>query len=171
MENIESSEHEGEASKGHAQTESGANLVRLHLLIGWWSLLTFLSLGIVLEYMHAFRVPWYVNVGPAETRRLMWTLAHAHGVLISLVHVAFAVTMYLTTSVEMRSKGLASGCLIAAGILMPFGFFLGGLFIYEGDPGLGVYLVPPGALLLFVAVCMTGTVVTRGSVKNPKEKA
>jgi len=39
--------------------------------------------------------------------------------------------------------------------LMPAGFFLGGLFIYSGDPGLGILLVPAGGLLLVVAVFLT----------------
>jgi hypothetical protein len=38
---------------------------------------------------------------------------------------------------------------------MPVGFFLGGLFVYAGDPGLGILLVPVGGLLLFVAVLLT----------------
>ena len=32
------------------------------------------------------------------------------------------------------------------------GFFLGGLFVHAGDPGLGILLVPVGAALLFAAV-------------------
>ena len=40
-------------------------------------------------------------------------------------------------------------------VLMPVGFFLGGVWIYGGDPGLGVLLVPIGAAALFVAVALT----------------
>lgn len=118
-------------------------------------------MGILLEIMQGFRVPAYMNVGDEEMRRQMWTLAHAHGVLISLVHFAFVITIFMVGTSASRCIGLASCCLISAGILMPVGFFLGGLFIYPGDPGLGVFLVPPGALLLFVAVCLTGVAVTR----------
>jgi hypothetical protein len=35
---------------------------------------------------------------------------------------------------------------------LPVNFFLSGLYIYDGDPGLFIYLAPFGALLLFVAV-------------------
>jgi hypothetical protein len=42
--------------------------------------------------------------------------------------------------------------LISAAILMPVGFFLGGIVIYDGDPGLGVWLVPIGAALLFYSI-------------------
>ena len=43
----------------------------------------------------------------------------------------------------------------AATLLMPAGFFLGGVTVYSGDPGLGIVLVPVGGLLLFVAVLLT----------------
>jgi hypothetical protein len=42
--------------------------------------------------------------------------------------------------------------LILAAILLPAGFFLGGIIIYDGDPGLGVWLVPVGAALLFYSI-------------------
>jgi heme A synthase len=134
---------------------------RLHLCIGWWSLLVFLTLGIGLEYLHAFRVRSYVDLGESEVRRLMWTLAHAHGVLISVVHLGFAFTVFLVAEWNSRSRGLASSCLTAAGLLMPLGFFLGGAFVYDGDPGVGVFLVPPGALLLFTAASLTGVAMLK----------
>jgi hypothetical protein len=45
-----------------------------------------------------------------------------------------------------------SFALIWAAILLPAGFFLGGVVTYGGDPGLGVWLVPIGAFLLFYSV-------------------
>jgi hypothetical protein len=42
--------------------------------------------------------------------------------------------------------------LIGALILMPLGFFVGGLHLFGGDPGVGVFLVPIGALMILVAV-------------------
>jgi hypothetical protein len=41
---------------------------------------------------------------------------------------------------------------VAATLLIPAGFFLGGVFVHGGDPGVGVLLVPVGAALLFAAV-------------------
>jgi hypothetical protein len=41
---------------------------------------------------------------------------------------------------------------MAASLLLPGGFFLGGLVYYAGDPGPGVLLVPVGAVLLLTAV-------------------
>ena len=37
-------------------------------------------------------------------------------------------------------------------VLLPTGFFLGGFGITETDPGIGIYLVPLGALFLCIAV-------------------
>jgi hypothetical protein len=44
---------------------------------------------------------------------------------------------------------------MGASVLLPGGFFLGGLFLYRTDPGLGIVLVPIGAVLLFIAVFLT----------------
>jgi hypothetical protein len=130
----------------------GAAYVRRHLRFGWWSLLGFLSLGIALEALHGFKVGWYLDAGQ-EARRLMWTLAHAHGALLGLVHVGFGLTLRaLPASAPGRSRRVASACLLGASVLLPGGFFLGGVYTHDGDPGLGVLLVPVGAALLVVAV-------------------
>jgi hypothetical protein len=127
---------------------------RLHLQFGWWSLFVFLTLGLGLETLDGFKVGWYVNVSN-ETRRLMWTLAHAHGTLIGLVQIAFGLTIRLLPLWNATKRALAGTCLIAANILLPGGFLLGGLRLYGGDPGLGVLLVPVGGVLLFTTVFLT----------------
>ena len=63
-----------------------------HLRFGWWSLFAFLALGLVLETLHGFKLAWYLNVD-VEMRRLMFTLAHAHGALFGLVNIAAGVTL------------------------------------------------------------------------------
>ena len=124
---------------------------RRHLRIGWWSLLCFATVGLVLEMLHGFKVRAYLDVSN-ETRRLMWTLAHAHGTLLSLVHVIFGLSLRVTAESFVRNLRLISSCLIGASVLLPGGFFLGGIVVYGGDPGLGVLLVPVGAVLLLAAV-------------------
>jgi hypothetical protein len=151
--------------------EDGAHelCIRRHLRVGWWSLLVFLILGIVLEGLHSFKVGWYLDVGN-ETRRLMWTLAHTHGTLLALVNIAFAATVQLAPAWKSRSRTTASRCLIAASVLIPFGFFMGGTFIYAGDPGLGILLVPPGALFLLTATLLTARSLKRATpMKNDSE--
>ena len=58
-----------------------------------------------------------------------------------------------------RSRGIASACLRGATLLMPAGFFLGGVRVYSGDPGIGIILVPVGGLLLLAAVLLTALAV------------
>jgi hypothetical protein len=139
-------------SRPRADDEPQAYL-RRHLRFGWWSLLVFLTLGIVLESLHGFKVGAYLNVSNS-TRRLLWTLAHAHGTALALVHIAFGVTANYLTGWAGRGRAFASVSLMAASILLPGGFFLGGLVIYAGDPGLGILLVPLGAIFLFLSVLL-----------------
>jgi hypothetical protein len=132
---------------------AGPDRCRLHLRVGWWSLLVFLCGGIALEAMHGFKLGFYLDVGN-ETRRLLWTLAHAHGTLLSILNLVFALTLRSAPGFRGPSLAMASRCLVGALVLLPLGFALGGAFVHGGDPGLGILLVPPGALLLFVAVLL-----------------
>ena len=59
-------------------------VVHRHLRLGGVLLLGFLSLGIILETLHAFKVDLYMNT-ENKTRRLLWTLAHAHGTLLAIL--------------------------------------------------------------------------------------
>lgn len=152
-------------------------IVQRHMVLGWWSLLIFVALGLVLESLHGFKVAWYVNTGEPESTRLMLRLAHAHGTFLSLVHLAFAWTTSQATGFGGRSRTVASRSLQAAGILVPGGFFLAGLpgfvktgglrlGVLGGDPGLGIVLVPIGALLLLLAVYLTARGVGRSGDSN-----
>jgi hypothetical protein len=134
-------------------------LMKRHLRFGWWTLLVFLTLGLVLEGLHGLKAGFYLSV-TNETRRLMWTLAHAHGTLLALVNLGFASTIRLLPDWPARGRGLASACLRASTLLMPAGFFLGGAVIYSGDPGLGIILLPVGGLLLLAAVFLTARAVS-----------
>ena len=125
-----------------------------HLRFGWWSLLVFLTLGLVLETLHGFKVGFYLDVDNS-TRRLMWTLAHAHGALLGLVHVVFGLSLRLAAESAPARLALVSRALVGATVLLPGGFFLGGVTFYGGDPGVGVALVPVGAVLLLLAVFLT----------------
>jgi hypothetical protein len=150
-----------------------------HFRVGWWALVVFLALGLFLESMHGFKVGAYLDVSNG-TRRTMWTLAHAHGGILSILQIAFAATLRLGGTRSLADPAqigqpiparmtswleLASRCFLAALFLMPLGFFLGGVFIFDGDPGLGILLVPPGAALLIVAVALTARAI--GSVPRP----
>jgi hypothetical protein len=130
--------------------DTNEQLKRRHLKFGWYSLLVFLTLGICLEGLHGFKADFYLNVDN-ETRRLMWRLAHAHGTLLALVNIVFAVSV---TELQTQAKQLqlASSCFIVSALLLPLGFLGAGAFAHGGDPGMMVLLVPLAALLLFTAV-------------------
>lgn len=133
--------------------------VRLHLRAGWIGLFVFVLFGVALEALHAFKIAAYLGVDN-ETRRLMWTLAHAHGVGLSLVHVGFAATLRLEFVSMSARLALASRLLCWAAVLIPGGFFLGGIVTYGGDPGLGILLLPLGAVLLLISIgCVADAIV------------
>jgi hypothetical protein len=131
-----------------------SGLSRFHLKLGWAWIFLFSLVGLVLEGLHGLKAGVYLDVGN-EPRRLMWTLAHTHGTLIGLIHIAFSTTLSqgiaLTPKTMSRLVTLASRCLVASGVLLPAGFFLGGVVIHGGDPGIFVLLVPVGAIALIVA--------------------
>lgn len=137
-------------------TQLDDRLRRRHLKLGWYGLVVFSSLGLTLEILHAFKLGFYLDVG-AETRRLLWRLAHAHGALLALVNLAFAVTLPYTDAMARRRVELASVCIASALVLLPLGFFLGGSFARAGDPGVGVLLVPVGALLLVLGASLSAS--------------
>ncbi len=139
-----------------------------NLRFGWWALAIYVSLGIILETLHGFKIGWYLDVGN-ETRRLMFTLGHFHGTMLALVNIAAGLT---SRSVEkFRLRPSVSFALIWAAILLPGGFLLGGFFTYDGDPGLGVWLVPIGALLMLYGVAGAALGFSRlTSEETPRRK-
>jgi hypothetical protein len=133
-----------------------------HLRVGWWSLFGFLALGLVLEGLHGFKVAWYLDASQ-QTRRLMWTLGHAHGTLLGLVNLAFAASVRAVPGWDGAGRRQASLLLLAATLLMPGGFVLAGLDVYAGDPGVGIVAVAAGGLLLAAAVLITAVGTGRAS--------
>lgn len=142
---------------------------------GWWMLFVFLTMGIALEGFHAFKLQYYLNKAH-ETRKLMFTLAHAHGTLLGLVNVAWGLSLWF-----LKPRGQWAGiarCLFWATLLMPGGFFLGGLVIHTGepevaaDPGIGILLLPVGAVLLLIAIFRTARNLggNNSAVESPLQK-
>jgi hypothetical protein len=128
-------------------------VARRHHVLGWSVLLLFLGLGAFLEFLHGFKMGFYLDPGQ-RLRRELWTLAHAHGTLLGLVQVAFAAGLTQFGRWRAGRLKLVSFFLLDATLLIPLGFFLGGLFPSESDPWVGILLVPLGALLLFIAVAL-----------------
>jgi hypothetical protein len=145
--------------------ERDDKLVRRHFLAGWWLLLVFVAMGAALEAFHGLKMGFYVDLGNA-TRRLVWTLAHAHGVLLGLVNIAFAVTLE-TRGMRAEAARIASASLLGASVLLPGGFLLGGIMVYGGDPGVGILLTPVGAVLLVISIVLVLRSIGR---KEPEKR-
>ena len=139
------------------------NLPDRQIRFGWWSLLAYLALGIGLETLHGLKLGWYLGMGN-EMRRLMLTLAHAHGTLLALVNLAAGLTARSVPGGALAPS--ASHALIASAVLLPVGFALGGWGVHGGDPGVGVLLVPPGAFALLYGVGRIAWVVSKPKVEE-----
>ena len=133
--------------------ETSIDAASRHFRWGWWGLFAFAVLGLVLESLNGLRVGWYLDVSN-DTRRTMFRLAHAHGTLLSIINIVFALSLESRFGRDLRSSKVPSACLLAALVLLPAGFFTGGLVIYDADPGLGIMLVPVGALLFIVGALL-----------------
>jgi hypothetical protein len=112
---------------------------------GWISLAVWIAFGILIEGFIGFRTPALLD---DSIRRDMFRLAHAHGTLLNLVLIAAAICARLELVRIGRSASLG---LRSAVVLLPVGFLLGGIWHFKDDPGLGIFLVPIGALLLLAA--------------------
>lgn len=142
-------------------------MIRRHHIWGWCGLFVFVAFGVALDGFHAFKIgayldpsrdtprallqaDWYHN-----TRRFLWMLSHQHGTQLALVNLAFAYALRFGLLSAVPRIRLAGYFLLNAIVLMPLGFFLGGVYPTEGDPWMiGIWLVPVGALCLFVAVLL-----------------
>jgi hypothetical protein len=132
-------------------------LARRHERIGWYGLALFLGLGLLLESMHGLKVGFYLE---NPIRREQWTLAHAHGTLVAVIHLIFGIAVRDRIRRSLKQLTLVSRLLNLAIILLPGGFFLGGIGFTETDPGAGIWLVPLGGLLLLIAVLLAAQTVS-----------
>ena len=97
------------------------DIARSCIRFGWTALAVFAVLGLALETLHLFKVAPYMEV---SIRRELWTLAHAHGVLLALVTVVFGI--YVEGRNPSKSLSRASAALRSGALLVPLGFFAGG---------------------------------------------
>ena len=137
-----------------------AEITHRHARFGWMALLVYATLGVVLELFHGFKIGWYLDVGN-EVRQLMWRLAHAHGSLLAIINIVFALTLKNLSSTLQPWMERASQSLTGAAIIMPLGFFLGGIKVQGGDPWIGILLVPVGAVLLLIGIASTARGLAR----------
>ncbi len=122
--------------------------LRLVLRVGCALLALSLPMGVALEALHGFKVARWLE---SPMRRELWRLAHAHGAMLGILCLLYvAIAPQYVSDDRARSR---AGCELALGaVVMPLGFFAGGVLNFEGDPSLGIVLVPLGALLIVSAL-------------------
>jgi hypothetical protein len=132
-----------ELSKSELQTPGTIAMrsQRLVLVQGWIGVALWMTFGLLLEGLLGYKAPAYLL---DNDRRELFRLAHTHGTILSLLLVAAAICAARIYRQEMRAALMA----MRAGS----GFLLAGVWHYESDPGLGIWLVPPGALLMIFGV-------------------
>ena len=130
-----------------SEVQDSERAVRRTLSTGWWLLAVSLPLGVTLEALHGLKVEAYLA---SQTRRELWRLAHAHGTLLGILCLVFGALAERHVAPSVRRT--VAWQLTWGAISMPLGFFFGGILNSEGDPSLGIVLVPVGAGLLFAAL-------------------
>ncbi len=121
---------------------------------GWIGIACWMAVGLLLEGLLGYKAPGYLN---DTQRRELFRLAHTHGTLLSAVLILAA----LTGAKFGTSPRLAQSCLRIGSVAMPVGFLLAGVWHPEGDPGLAIWIVPPGALLMIFGVVATALSLVR----------
>lgn len=119
----------------------------LTLRTGYWLLAVSIPFGLTLEALHGFKVRAFLE---SDMRRELFRLAHAHGTLLGILCLVFAALA--ERNVPEASRLSIAKLVVWGAVLMPLGFFLGGVLNSEGDPSLGIVLTPVGAALLVVAL-------------------
>lgn len=112
----------------------------------WVSIAVWMTLGLLLEGLLAFRSPAYLQ---DEVRREMFRLAHSHGGVLNLLLLAAAFYVRIFSP---KFPNIAMLALRVGVVLMPVGFLLGGIWHYNSDPGPGVFLAPLGGLVIIFGV-------------------
>ena len=117
---------------------------RVKLAFVWMAV--WVAFGLVLDTLLGTKQLSYLT---DPLRRELWRLAHAHGVLLSAVFVVVARLH------GFGGRRTPERLLFLGLLLLPTGFFLGGLNPTETDPGAGIWLVPLGGFLYLLGLVTT----------------
>lgn len=135
-------------SEDNSKRATGPDAISGMLRQGWIGVAGWMAVGLLLEGLLGYKSPGYLN---DAQRRELFRLAHTHGTLLSAVLILAA----LTGARFGESPRVAQSCLRIGSVVMPIGFLLAGVWHPEGDPGLAIWMVPPGALLMIFGVVAT----------------
>ena len=123
-------------------TEKRASWIKPVIFQALVGVALWMTLGVLLEGLIGFKTPAYLQ---DSVRRELFRLAHAHGTLLSLLLLGIGL---LCDRFELEIN-LAIVWALRVGVMtLPLGFLLGGVWHFESDPGLGIWLVPVSAVVL-----------------------
>ena len=105
-----------------------------------------MTFGLLIEGLLGYKTPAYLL---DNERRELFRLAHTHGTFLGLLLITAALC---GQRFNLSPPRAAITALRVGAALMPLGFLFAGIWHYESDPGLGIWLVPPSALLLIFGV-------------------
>jgi len=125
-----------------------------HLRLSIGVVAIFLASGLWLEAMFGLRARGWMD---DDLRREFLRLGHAHGGLLGLVNVALSVAMARLATPETWARKVRVAALFG-GLLVGLGFFGGGLWHGQTDPGPLVLVVPAGAMMV-LASCVAVALV------------
>ncbi len=111
---------------------------------GFASLAGWAGVGLCLEAAHALKLSAYLD-HPLRRELLVW--AHAHGVGLALVVLAYAAV-----GIESDLSARFGRRLRLAALLIPVSLVFAIFGHGEADPGPSIWLMPPAALLLLSAL-------------------
>ena len=112
------------------------------LFQAWLSIAIWMTFGLLLEGFLGYKIPAYLQ---DQQRRELFRLAHTHGAFLGLL---LLVAVLATHRFNLTPPRAAQVALRIGTSVVPIGFLLAGIWHYEGDPGLAIWLVPPAALLI-----------------------
>jgi hypothetical protein len=116
------------------------------LFQGWLGVAVWLGFGLLLESLTAYRIPSYLN---DPLRQELFRLAYVHGMLLNIILLTAAICANRGLTLISKTARWSLG---TGSVLLPLGFLLGGIWHFEGEAGLGIWLVPLGGLLSIFGV-------------------
>jgi hypothetical protein len=126
----------------------------------WFGLAFWIAFGLLVEGLIGFRSPSYLQ---DSVRREVFRLAHAHG---TVLHLLFLIAVYFVRAGISSPPSAALWSLRLGVLLMPLGFLLGGIWHYESEPGVGIFLSPLGGVMILFAVIAFAFSTSRVSQQN-----
>lgn len=149
---VKTNKNKTEDDSSQIETKEPSNLNQTNknyvgmLRQGFITLACWMTFGLFLEGLLGYKIPAYLN---DNIRRELFRLAHTHGALLSIVLIVITICLKLDL---FESKNYSQFSLRIGTILMPSGFLLGGIWHYESDPGIAIWLVPIGGIMVIFGI-------------------